>query len=70
MDNATLAFAALFHAIFRGEADRAQQAIVGTPFQMIAYRVRVSAGSETLHFEIRPKAFAGRRLRTYPKTTA
>lgn len=58
MDNVTLAFAALFRTMSRGETDRAEQVIVGTPFQMVAYRVRVSAQSETLHFEIRPTMLA------------
>ncbi len=59
VDNATLAFAALFHAISRGKADRAEEAIVGTPFQMVAYRTRVSDDSETLHFEIRSTVLTG-----------
>lgn len=56
VDNATLAFAALLRAISLGQADRAEQIIVGTPFRMIAYRTRVSDGCEALHFEIRLKA--------------
>jgi hypothetical protein len=58
VDNVMLAFAALFHAISRGKADHAEEAIVGTPFQMVAYRRRLSDDSETLHFEIRSKVLA------------
>jgi hypothetical protein len=49
----TLAFAALFHAISRGTADCVEQAIVGTPLRMIAYRVRLADNTEALHFEVR-----------------
>jgi len=55
VDNVTLAFAALYEALSRDRTDRAEQVIVGTPLRMIAYRVPVSHGVETLHFEIRPK---------------
>lgn len=53
IDNVTLAFAALFHAISRGTADCVEQAIVGTPLRMIAYRVRLADNTEALHFEVR-----------------
>lgn len=55
IDNVTLAFAAVFHAISRGTEDCAEQAIVGTPLRMIAYRVRLADNSETLHFEVRSR---------------
>src|SRR5574341_1734448 len=59
MDNVTLAFAALFHAMFRRKTERAEEAIVGTPFDMIAYWVRSPDDLETLHFEIRPRGLGG-----------
>ncbi len=55
VDNAILAFAALFQALTLEKADRAEQRIVGTPFRMIAYRLRGSDDAEALHFEIHPK---------------
>lgn len=59
MDNVTLAFAALFHAMVRRKTERAEEAIVGTPFDMIAYWVQCPDDLETLHFEIRPRSLRG-----------
>ncbi len=54
-DNATLAFAALFHAIAHGESDRVERTIAGSPYRIIAYREQHADGQPTFHFEIRPK---------------